>query len=56
MLEFNNIAVHIFTEESREEIDLEFKLRNKITEEAIKEFHKIALKKGRKAIFEPFVE
>jgi ribosomal silencing factor RsfS len=27
-MDFNNIAIHMFTEESRDEMDLEWKLKN----------------------------
>jgi ribosomal silencing factor RsfS len=43
MLEFNNIAVHLFGEESREEIDLEYRLRNPPSKETEEEYEKLII-------------
>jgi ribosomal silencing factor RsfS len=41
MVDFNNIAVHMFVEEARDEIDLEWKWKNPPTKEELEEFNKI---------------
>lgn len=41
MVDFNDIAIHIFVEEAREEIDLEWKWKNPPSEQENKEFEKI---------------
>ena len=56
LLDINDIAVHIFTEESREEIDLEWRLRNPASQESIDEFLKIASLRKKRAIFEPLTD
>lgn len=42
MVDFGDIAVHLFVEESREEIGLEYKLFNPPTDEDVDEYLKIA--------------
>lgn len=56
MIEFNNIMVHIFVETAREEIDLEWKWQNPPKDEDVDEYHKIALNKRKKSIFEPIYD
>jgi len=53
LVDFNDIAVHMFVEEAREEIDLEWKWRNPPSEEEMKEYEKIQRHKSRKTFFEP---
>lgn len=42
MVDFNDTAVHIFTEESREEIGFEDRLRNPPNDDDVDEYLKIA--------------
>lgn len=56
MVCFKEIMVHLFVEESREEIDLEWKWRNPVTDEEVLEMEKIAKKNKGKGVFEPFDE
>ncbi|KAL4456563.1 hypothetical protein ABPG74_000670 [Tetrahymena malaccensis] len=53
MVDFNDIQVHCFVEESREEIDLEWKWKNPPSKEEMAEFEKIQNHKSRKTFFEP---
>lgn len=47
MVDFNNVSVHLFVEDSREEIDLEFRLRNPVPDDEIDEYMKIANSKKK---------
>lgn len=53
MVDFDDIAVHMFVEEAREEIDLEWKWRNPPSPEEVSEYEKIQRHKSRKTFFEP---
>ena len=48
MVDFNDIAVHIFTEDFREEYGLERRLRTPASDKDTEEFLKIALNKKKK--------
>ncbi|EGR33263.1 hypothetical protein IMG5_057280 [Ichthyophthirius multifiliis] len=53
LLDFGDVAVHMFVEEARDEIDLEWRWRNPPTPEEQEEFEKIQNNKFRKQFFEP---
>ena len=56
MVWVRDIMVHLFVQEAREEIDIEWKWRNPIKDEEVYEIEKIAKNKKKKGLFEPFVE
>lgn len=47
MVDFNNIAVHLFVEEAREEVALEHKLFNPPADEDVDEYIKLAESKKK---------
>jgi len=56
MVSFKDIGVHLFIQEARDEVDLEWKWRNPAKEEDIMKREKMRRMKRKKGAFEPFDE
>ena len=56
MVTCKEFMINMFLEESRLEIDLEWKWRNPVTDEAVLEFEKIAKMKNRNQLYDRFTK
>lgn len=56
MVTFKDIQVHLFVQEAREEVALEWKWRNPASEEEIFRREKISTAQRKKGFFEPLDE
>jgi hypothetical protein len=56
MVSLKDIDIHLFVQEAREEVDLEYKWYNAATDEEVMEMEKIALRKHKRAVYEPLYD
>ena len=54
MVSWKDIAVNLFVQEARDEIDLEWKWRNPVSDEEVLKYEKMGTSKRKKGVFEPF--
>lgn len=56
MVSFKDIQVHLFVQEARDEVNLEWRWRNPVSEEEVYKRERIGKAKRKKGVFEPFEE
>ena len=56
MVSFKDIGVHLFVQESRDEVNLEWKWKHPVSEEEVYKRERISRSKRKKGAFEPFDE